>query len=163
MSRNSLSKAAQFSFAADLFMLQAILKSEDGHDDTCQLEYAFPRNCFIQIIDWILDNPEQLGLSPFTDVVIERDVSEVKVTFPNEDEQDKMHTFFTMFNQKRQQAQGVDRSFPPMPDIYQGGPKPVKHVIKRYISLIGDAFDGDTEVVMIPSGPGGAEVAFSCN
>lgn len=164
MSRNSLSKAAQFSFAADLFMLQAILRSEENNGGKpWQLEYIFPRACFNQIIDWILDNPDQLGLEPFAGVRIERDFSEVKVIFPNEDEQDKMHTFFTMFNQKRKQAQGHDRSFPPMPDIYQGGTKPVLHVIKRYMALIGDAFDGDSDVVMIPSGPQGEEIEFRCN
>lgn len=164
MSRNSLSKPAQFSFAADLFMLQAILKAEEGEvKNPWQLEYTFPRACFIQIIEWILDNPEQFGLQPFTGVRIERGDHEVKVTFPNEDEQDKMHKFFTMFNQKRKQAQGHDRSFPPMPDIYQGGPKPVTHVIKRYLSLIEDAFDGDSDFVMIPSGPHGAEIVFRCD
>ena len=133
MSRNSLSKPAQFSFAADLFMLQTILRSEESDgDNPWQLEYTFPQICFIQIIEWVLDNPEQLGLQPFVGVRIESGVNEVKITFPNEDEQDKMHKFFTMFNQKRKQAQGIDRSFPPMPDIYQGGPKPVVHVIKRY-------------------------------
>lgn len=163
-SRNSLSKPAQFSFAADFFMLQAILRSEEGDgDNPWRLEYTFPRACFIQIIEWILDNPEQLELQPFMGVRIESDVNKVKVTFPNEHEQDKMHQFFTTFNQKRKQAQGLDQSFPPMPDIYQGGPKPVVHVIKRYLSLIGDAFDGDSDVVMIPSGPRGAEVAFRCN
>jgi hypothetical protein len=164
MSRNSLGKPAQFSFAADLFMLQAILKAEEGDVETPGLlEYTFPRACFIQIIEWILDNPEQLGLQPFTGVRIERGVNEVKVTFPNEDEQDKMHKFFTTFNQKRKQALGHDRSFPPMPDIYQGGPKPVAHVIKRYLSLIEDAFDGDSDFVMIPSGPRGAEIVFRCD
>lgn len=164
MSRNSLSKPAQFSFAADLFILQAILRSEEGDGDKPRrLEYNFPRICFIQIIEWILDNPEQLGIEPFMGIRIASDVDEVKVTFPNEDEQDKMHEFFTTFNQKRKQAQGLDRSFPPMPDIYQGGPKPVIHVIERYMSLIGDAFDGESDVVMIPSGPRGAEIAFRCN
>ena len=164
MSRNSLSKPAQFSFAADLFMLQAILKAEEGDvENPWPLEYTFPLACFIQIIEWILDSPEQLGLQPFTGVCIERGVHEVKVTFPNEDEQDKMHKFFTMFNQKRKQAQGHDRSFPPMPDIYQGGPKPVTHVIKRYLSLIKNAFDGDSDFVMIPSGPRGAELVFRCD
>jgi len=164
MSRNSLSKAAQFSFAADLFMLQAILRSEENNGGKpWQLEYIFPRACFNQIIDWILANPDQLGLEPFAGVRIERNFSEVKVIFPNEDEQDKMHTFFTMFNQKRKQAQGHDRNFPPMPDIYQGGAKPVVHVMKRYMALIGDAFDGDSDVVMIPSGPRGEEIEFRCN
>ena len=165
MSRNSLNKAAQFSFAADLFMLQAILRSEEGNsgEKPCQLEYTFPRVCFKQIIEWILNNPEQLDLQPFVGIRIERDFGEVKVIFPNEEEQDKMHTFFTIFNQKRKQAQGHDRSFPPLPDIYQGGTKPVVHVIKRYIALIGDAFEGESEVVMIPSGPRGDEVEFRWN
>jgi hypothetical protein len=164
MSKNSLSKPAQFSFAADLFMLQAILRSEEGHEHKpWQFEYTFPRSCFNQIIGWILENPEQLGLQPFMGVQLERDFSEVKVIFPNEDEQDKMHTFFANFNQKRKQAQGQDRSFPPLPDIYQGGPKPILHVIKRYIVLIEEAFDGDSDFVMIPSGPQGDEIEFRCN
>ena len=164
MSRNSLKKPARFSFAADLFMLQAILRSEEGDgDNSWQLEYTFPRICFIQIIEWILDNPEQLGLQPFVGVRIESGVNEVKIIFPNEHEQDKMHNYFTMFNQKRKEAQGIDQSFPPMPEIYQGGPKPVVHVIKRYMSLIRDAFDEDSDVVMIPSGPRGAEIAFICH
>lgn len=96
-------------------------------------------------------------------VQLERDFSEVKVIFPNEDEQDKMHTFFANFNQKRKQAQGQDRSFPPLPDIYQGGSKPILHVIKRYIVLIEEAFDGDSDFVMIPSGPQGDEIEFRCN
>ena len=74
-----------------------------------------------------------------------------------------MHKFFTMFNKKREQSQGLYRSFPPMSDIYQGGQKPVVNAIKRYISLIGDVFDGDSDLVMIPSGPQGAEITFICN
>ncbi|UUZ74929.1 hypothetical protein LP414_22700 [Polaromonas sp. P1(28)-13] len=136
--RNSLSKAAQFSFAADLFMLQAILRLEEAGDKSWQLEYVFPYNCYVQIIDWILNNADQLGLEPFNGVTTESGPTEVRVTFPNEDEQDKMHQFFQMFNQKRKQAQGVDPSFPPMPDIYQGGEKPVIHVIQRYLALLTD-------------------------
>ena len=74
-----------------------------------------------------------------------------------------MHKFFTMFNQKRKQAQGLNRNFPPMPGINQGGSKLVVHAIKRYMSLIGEAFDGDSDVVMIPSAPQRAEIAFRCN
>lgn len=162
-SRNSLNKPAQFSFAADLFMLQAILRLEEGYEDKSLLiEYTFPRACFYQIIDWILGNPHQIGLLPFEGVLIHHDVNEVKVTFPNEEEQDKMHQFFTIFNQKRKESQGFDKSFPPMPDIYQGGPKPVVHVIERYMALIADAFDGDSDIVLIPSGPHGAEFEYKC-
>lgn len=161
--RNSLSKPAQFSFAADLFMLQAILRSEqaDGSNDW-HLQYTFPQVCYKQIIEWILDNPEQIGLETFREVLIKQDGDQVMVTFPNEEEQDKMHTFFTMFNETRKQAQGFDLSFPPMPDIYQGEPKPLVHVIKRYIALIGDAFAGESDIVMIPSGAQGAEIEFRC-
>lgn len=42
-----------------------------------------------------------------------------------------------------------------MSDIYQNDPKPFERVIKRYMSLIEDAFDGNSDVVMIPSGPKG--------
>ncbi len=162
--RNSLSKPAQFSFAADLFMLQAILRSDqDEEGNNWQLQYTFPRACYKQIIEWILDNPDQIGFETFNGVLIEEDGNEVKVTFPNEEEQDKMHTIFTMFNEKRKKAQGFDRSFPPLPDIYQGGPKPLVHVINRYIALIGDAFEGDSNFVMIPSGAQGAEIEFRCN
>ena len=161
--RNSLSKPAQFSFAADLFMLQAILMADQGEGgNNWQRQYTFPQYCYKQIIKWILDNPDQIGLDTFTGVLIEQDGNEVKVTFPNEEEQDKMHTFFTMFNEKRKQAQGFDLSFPPMPDIYQGGSKPLVHVIKRYIDVIGDAFSGNSNVVMIPSGARGAEIEFRC-
>lgn len=161
--RNSLNKPAQFSFAADLFMLQAILWQEEAGNKSWQLEYVFPRNCYVQVIDWVLDNANQLGLEPFIGVTIDSDATEVRVTFPNKDEQDKMHLFFEMFNQKRKQAQGVDPSFPPMPDIYQGGEKAVIHVIKRYLALITSAFNGDSDVVEIPSGPRGAEFTFRCS
>ena len=160
--RNSLNKPAQFSFAADLFMLQAIVKSDKTGDKPWQLEYVFPRNCYIQVVDWILDNADQLGIEPFSGVTTKRTASEVCVTFPNEGEQDKMHRFFEMFNQKRKETHGVDPSFPPMPDIYQGGDKPVSHVIERYFAQINYAFDGESDVVEIPSGPGGAEFTFRC-
>lgn len=159
--RNSLSKPAQFSFAADLFMLQAIIRSEETGDKPWQLDYVFPRNCYSQIIEWILDNASQIGLDNFEGVKCEtNDPTEVRVTFPNEDEQDKMHQFFQMFNQKRKQAQGFDRDFPPMPDIYQGEGKPVMHSIQRYTQEIREAFDGDSDVVHIPIGPKGAEFAY---
>lgn len=83
---------------------------------------------------------------------IQESATHVKIVLPNERQQDKMHKFFEMFNFKRKQAQGVDRSFPPMPDIYQGGPKPNVDAIKRYIYSIENAFDGDLQVVEIPSG-----------
>ena len=73
-----------------------------------------------------------------------------------------MHKFFEMFNFKRKQAQGVDLSFPPMPDIYQGGRKPDLDSIKRYISSIESAFDGDSNVVDIPSGPNWQVSKFHC-
>ncbi len=150
---NSMSKPAQFSFAADLFMLQAILKSEDGKSKDWQLEYLFPWSCYRQIIEWILNNGTQIGVSEFEGVeAIHESATHVKIVFPNEREQDKMHKFFEMFNFKRKQAQGVDRSFPPMPDIYQGGPKPNVDAIKRYIYSIENAFDGGSQVVEIPSG-----------
>ncbi len=162
-SRNYLNKPAQFSFAADLFMLQAILRLEEGQEDKSSLlEYTFPRACFYQIINWILDNPKSIGLKPFEVVNIQEDVNEIRVTFPNEEDQDKMHQFFSIFNQKRKEAQGFDKSFPPMPDIYQGGPKPVVHVIERYMALIADAFDGDSDIVLIPSGPHGTEFEYKC-
>jgi len=69
--RNSLSKPAQFSFAADLFMLQAILRSDqDEEGNNWQLQYTFPRACYKQIIEWILDNPDQIGFETFNGVLI---------------------------------------------------------------------------------------------
>lgn len=160
---NSMSKPAQFSFAADLFMLQAILKSEDGKSNDWQLEYLFPWSCYRQIIEWILSNGTQVGVSEFEGVkFVHESSTHVKIIFPNEREQDKMHKFFEMFNFKRKQAQGVDRSFPPMPDIYQGGRKPDVDSIKRYISSIESAFDGDSNVVDIPSGPNWQVSKFQC-
>ena len=150
---NSMSKPAQFSFAADLFMLQAMLKSANGKSHDWQLEYLFPWSCYRQIIEWILNNGPQIGVSEFQGVdVVNESSTHVKIVFPNEHEQDKMHKFFEMFNFKRKQAQGLDRSFPPMPDIYQGESKPNFEVIKRYIYSIENAFDGDTQVVEIPAG-----------
>lgn len=162
VSRNSLGKPAQFSFAADLFMLQTILWQEEKRDHSWPLVYVFPRSCFVQVIDWLLNNASQIGLEPFEGVTIERDSTKVCVIFPDEDEQDKLHQFFQTFNQKRKQAQGADPSFPPLPDIYQGSDKPVIHVIKRYIVQITQAFDGDSDTVEIPIGPGGAEFTFTC-
>jgi hypothetical protein len=104
---NSMSKPTQFSFAADLFMLQAILKSEDEKSNDWQLEYLFPWSCYRQIIDWILNNVTQIGVSEFQGVEAIRESStHVKIVFPNEREQDKMHKFFEMFNFKRKQTQG---------------------------------------------------------
>lgn len=148
-----MSKPAQFSFAADLFMLQAILKSADGKSHDWLLEYLFPWSCYRQIIEWILNNANQIGVSEFQGVVvIKESATHVKVVFPNEDEQDKMQKFFEMFNFKRKQVQGLDRSFPPLPDIYQGESKPNIEAIKRYICSIENAFDGDAQVVEIPAG-----------
>jgi hypothetical protein len=160
--RNSMSKPAQFCFAADLFMLQAILRSEEQGGKSWLLEYVFPRNCYLQVIEWILNNASQIGAAPFVGVTSDADSTEVRVTFPNEVEQDKMHKFFEMFNQKRRQAQGVDSSFPPLPDIYQGNSKPVTHVIQRYLVLISEAFDGESNHIEIPIGPNGAELSFRC-
>jgi len=148
-----MSKPAQFSFAADLFMLQAILKSEDEKSSDWLLEYLFPWSCYRQIIEWVLKNGGQIGVSEFEGVkAIHESSTHVKIVFPNEREQDKMHKFFEMFNFKRKQAQGVDRGFPPMPDIYQGSSKPNIDAIKRYIYSIESAFDGDTYMVEIPAG-----------
>lgn len=160
---NSMSKPAQFSFAADLFMLQAILKFEDGTANEWQLEYLFPWNCYRQIIEWILNNGTQVGLSEFKNVkFVHESSTHVKIIFPNEREQDKMHSFFETFNFKRKQAQGVDRSYPPMPDIYQGGSKPDVDSIKRYIYSIEEAFVGDSYIVEIPSGPNWQVYRFQC-
>lgn len=161
-SRNALSKSAQFSFAADLFMLQAILRSEDTGTKSCQLEYVFPLNCHRQVIDWLLDNISQFGIQPFKGVMTKTDVNKVRVIFPDESEQDKMHRFFEFFNEKRKQVQGVDPSFPPMPDIYQGEQKPVLAVIERYMAFIADAFDGDINTVPIPTGRAGEDFVFRC-
>jgi hypothetical protein len=162
-SRNALSKSAQFSFAADLFILQAILRSEGNDTKSCQLEYVFPLNCFRQVIDWLLDNISQFGIQPFRGVMIKTDVSEVRVTFPDESEQDKMHRFFANFNEKRKQAQGIDSSFPPMPDVYQGESKPVLDVIERYMVFIAYAFGGDTNTVPIPTSHAGEDFLFRCS
>lgn len=160
--QNNLSKPAQFSFAADLFMLQAILRSEDPGRDSGMLEYVFPTSCYRQIMGWLLSGAKEIGLEPFEGVAVLRSSGEVRITFPNPAEEDRMHRFFEMFNRRRMQAQGVDPSFPPMPDIYQGNEKPVQHVIERYLYCIETAFDGDSDVVPIPSGPNGEEFVFKC-
>jgi hypothetical protein len=49
-----------------------------------------------------------------------------------------------------------------MPDIYQGGSKPDVDSIKRYIYSIEEAFDGDSNVVDIPSGPNWQVIKFYC-
>jgi len=151
---NSMKKPAQFSFAADLFMLQAILRSEEEQDTGWQLEYRFTKGCYQQIIEWLLNNGAQIGVPEFMGVqCINESPTHVKVAFPNEEEQDKMHRFFEMFNFKRKQAQGIDQDFPPMPDIYQGGRKPDVESIRRYILSIEEAFEGGSTIVEIPSGP----------
>jgi hypothetical protein len=151
---NSMTKPAQFCFAADLFMLQAILKSEEKHDTRWQLEYLFTRGCHLQIIEWLLNNGPQIGVSEFVGVrCINEGPTHVRVVFPNEEEQDKMHEFFEIFNFKRKQAQGIEQDFPPLPDIYQGGRKPDVESIRRYILSIEEAFEGGSTVVEIPSGP----------
>lgn len=162
---NAMSKPAQFSFAADLFMLQAILKSEEGKgkSNDWQLEYLFPWSCYRQIIEWILNNGTQVGVSEFENVkCLHESSTHVKIVFPDEIEQDKMHSFFQMFNMKRRQAQGIDPSFPPMPDIYQGHPTPDIDSIKRYIYSIEEAFDGDSVVVNIPTGANWKVHSFRC-
>lgn len=162
-SPNSLSKPAQFCFAADLFMLQAILKSVEESDSDWQLQYLFPWSCYRQIIEWILRNGPQIGVSEFENVkCLHESSTHVRIVFPDEKEQDKMHRFFETFNMKRKQAQGIDPSFPPMPDIYQGRPTPDIDSIKRYIYSIEEAFDGDSEVVNIPSGPNWQVHRFQC-
>lgn len=161
--RNALSKPAQFSFAADLFMLQTMLKADGLEGASPELEYVFPPNCYRQVVEWLLSEASQLGMEPFHGVRTTRGAAEVRVLFPSEAEQDKMHRFFEMFNAKRKQAQGIDPSFPPMPDVYQGKPKPVDHVVSRYMALIAAAFDGDINVVPIPVGPNGEEFDFCCD
>lgn len=150
-----MSKQAQFSFAADLFLLQAILFHEDKakKDSSYQLEYFFTWTCYGQIIEWLLKNgPEVVG-SEFAGVQsIHDSPTHVRVIFPNDDEQDKMHLFFEKFNMKRKQAQGIDLTFPPMPDIYQGQSTPNIESIKRYILSIEKAFDGNSNEVEIPIG-----------
>lgn len=158
--RNTLGKPAQFSFAADLFMMQAILKSEGLGENLKEREYAIPLNCYRQIFAWLLSGAKEIGLAPFDEVATERTATEVRITFPSKSEEDRLHRFFELFNQKRRQAQGVDASFPPMPDIYQGTAKPVLHVIERYLAFIEGAFDGEVNVVPVPIGPKGAEFDF---
>lgn len=161
--RNSMSKPAQFSFSADLFMLQAIMRSEAQKSKFQELAYRFPHNCYKQVIEWLLNNSEQFGLESFNGVSIKRTAREVEVTFPNEDEENKMHLFFSHFNEKRKQAQGVDPSFPPMPNIYQGQSKPIKDVVERYIIFINNAFDGDINSVPVPTGDDGEDFIYHCS
>ena len=114
----------------------------------------FPWSCYRQVIEWILENGNQVGVSEFENVkYVHESAIHVEIIFPNELEQDKMHKFFEMFNYKRKQAQGVDQHFPPMPDLYQGGSKPDLDSIRRYIYSIEEAFDGDSNLVDIPVGP----------
>jgi hypothetical protein len=144
-------------------MLQTILKADGPEGATSELEYVFPTNCYRQVVEWLLSDAPQLGLEPFDGVKTTRGAVEVRVLFPSEAEQDKMHRFFEMFNAKRRQAQGIDPSFPPMPDVYQGESKPVDHVVRRYMALIAAAFDGDISVVPIPVGSNGEEFDFHCD
>jgi hypothetical protein len=114
---------------------------------------VFPWSCYRKIIAWILNNGTQVGISEFEGVkFVHENSTYVKIIFPNEREQEKMHKFFDMFNFKRKQAQGVDRGFSPMPDIHQGGSKPNMDAIKRYIYSIKNAFDGNSHLVEIPAG-----------
>lgn len=161
--RNSLSKPAQFSFAADLFMMQALLRSEGESTEYGELEYVFPTSCYRQVIQWMLFSAAEIGLAPFEDVNIKRSASEVVIKFRDKTDEDRMHNFFELFNAKRRQAQGVDRSFPPLPDVYQGGNKPDVDIIRRYTAWIVSAFDGDENTVPIPVGPKHAEFIFHCS
>ena len=153
--QNSMNKQAQFSFAADVFLLQAILFHEDkaNKNISYQLEYLFTWTCYKQIIEWLLKNGPSVVGSEFMGVqAIHTSATHVRVLFPNDEEQDKMHLFFEKFNMKRKQAQGIDLTFPPMPDIYQGQSTPNIESIKRYILSIEKAFDGNSNEVEIPIG-----------
>lgn len=156
-----MTKQAQFSFTADLFMMQTLLRVNLG-EPLEQHEYVFPTRCYRQVVEWLLENVSQVGIEPIQGFTVKRGVSEVRVTFPNEDEQDKMHRFFEKFNEKRRQAQGIDSTFPPMPDLYQGDAEPDIHIVGRYTVQIMEAFDGESSTVCVPVGPDREEFAFSC-
>lgn len=155
-------KAAQFSFAADLFMLQAILRTEDVTSIGRERAFIFPMACYNQIVGWLLENPQQIGLTPFEGINVEFSPGEARVTFPSEEEEDKMHRFFEMFNRNRQQAVGVDPTFPPMPDVYQGQSQPQQEIIDRYIQDIYQAFAGEADWVEVPTGPNQRTSKYNC-
>jgi hypothetical protein len=117
------------------------------------LEYLFTWTCYIQVIEWLLKNGPSVVGTKFVGVqAIHASDTHVRVIFPNDEEQDKMHLFFEKFNLKRKQAQGIDPSFPPMPDIYQGRSTPNIESIKRYMLSIEEAFNGNSNEVKIPIG-----------
>lgn len=147
-----LGRIAQMCMVADLFFMQATLGLESNQESDWLLNYIFPQSCFELVVSPILTQPESFGLSRFSDVKCSRlpNSDRVKVEFPNEEEQDRLHSFFTIVNEQRKALQGKDDSYPPMPDIYQGGPKPHNMTILDYLKSIEDSFNGTTNHVRIP-------------
>lgn len=147
-----LGHIAQVCFAADLFFMQATLRLESDPNADWLLNYVFPLACFEQVFNPILQHPEAFGISSFSDVTWSKvpNSEYVKITFPNENEQDRLHSFFSQVNAQRKSVQGMDNSYPPMPDIYQGEPKPHTKTILDYMKSIEDAFNGLADDVRIP-------------
>ncbi len=147
-----LGRIAQMCLAADYFFMQATLKldSEDGAG--WLLNYLFPESCFDFVVGPILQKPEAFGLQEFSGVTWSKlpHSPQVKVEFPNEAEQDKLHSFFSAVNAQRKAAQGVDASYPPLPDLYQDEPMPQWMTVLDYMRSIEDAFNGAVEHVRLP-------------
>ena len=153
-----LGHIAQMCFVADLFFMQATLRLESDQKTDWLLSYIFPLACFKQVISPILQQPAAFGMSGFSNVTWSKlpNTDSVKVEFPNENEQDQIHSFFSMVNAQRKAVQGEDDSYPSMPDIYQGGPKPDTKKILDYMKSIDDAFNGRADHVQIPIANGRA-------
>jgi hypothetical protein len=148
----NLGSIAQMCLAADYFFMQATLNMESKDEDGWLLNYQFPEPCFDLVVGHILRNPEDFGLQKFEGVAFSKlpNSTQIRVEFPNETEQDKLHSFFSAVNAQRKAFQGMDASYPPMPDLYQGEPKLRLMIALDYMKSIEDAFNGTDEQVQIP-------------
>ena len=147
-----LGRIAQLCFAADYFFMQANLKLESKDGAGWLLNYLFPASCFDLVVGPILQRPEGFGLQEFSGVAWSKlpNSTQIKVEFPNEAEQDKLHCFFAAVNSQRKAVYEVDATYPPMPDLYQGDPKLRLMTVLDYMKSIEDAFNGTIKHVRLP-------------
>jgi hypothetical protein len=156
MELNGLDQVARLCFAADIFFIQATIHSDDAKNVETLLVYEFSEICFLQVIDTILKRPKDFDIQEFMDTKVNwlEKSSRYLISFPNEEEQDKMHRFFENLNFSRKINHAMNPKIPPLPNIYQGKGRVSRKTVEDYLLSIERAFNGESKFVDIPAEKG---------
>lgn len=153
MKVNYLDQVARFCFTADIFFIQATIHSDDAENVETLLVYEFIEICFLQVIEPILKRPRDFDIEEFRNINVSwlEKSSRYLVSFPNEEEQDKMHRFFENLNFSRKIDHAMNARIPPLPNIYQGKGQVNRKTIEDYFLSVELAFNGESNLVDIPA------------